>query len=284
MVPDQGILSRPYHGPEVALPLETSHRNGTDVLRRIYDALSAHSDKYRLDLIIIAPYGGDFKIQDRCGSWEGLVEMKTTHCTLGRDPATGELQLKHRAIHPSGKRLFFTWRTQWHFLFTSVTAEPQSNIKEDFDMLIPKCAIPSAWWNTNRDEWLSWDYRHCQRFKVPKNSPEELGRTIERIVDTARVEYPAIAPSIPMDDLPPEVVDGGFSGFPNSAQSDPGADRTSGLPDVDRAAAGNSDPRPGWRTLPFRKGFGDARHDENRGSYDSWCGAVLQELCRERSV
>ncbi|KAI4264878.1 MAG: hypothetical protein L6R42_000031 [Xanthoria sp. 1 TBL-2021] len=170
---------------DILMPRYDGWLNALKPIRYLQRAFRQYSNDFDVELCLIFPMFGDFKIKHRRDLSEVFVEHKSHKLDLKRD-ADGQISgMRHRPNYNLGKsdRYVFTWLTQWDFLLT--TAINKTTGKEEALFLI-RDNIPLDWWNDFNRQWLDWpttSHGNVQEWLIDLDSPEQAVRQIESILN-----------------------------------------------------------------------------------------------------
>ncbi|KAL8854856.1 MAG: hypothetical protein Q9221_000362 [Calogaya cf. arnoldii] len=153
-------------------------------IRFLQRAFQQYSNDFDIELCLIFPMFGDFKIKHRKDLTEVFVEHKSGKFELTRD-ANGQISsMRHMPVYELSRssRFIFCWLAQWDFL---LTARINNETKKQEALFLIRDVIPSEWWNDTAQAWLHWPSDNLDKLReyvIDMDSPEQALRQIETIL------------------------------------------------------------------------------------------------------
>lgn len=232
--------------------------NALGRLQRYFTAFQNCSERFRVDLVGVRPFGGDFKIIEISTQQEVFVELKDGIVEVVTDEESGSLVLRHPLANPAGpdgRRPIFTWKAQWDYLLSADLAQGHAYV-------FPRDKVPAGWWDRHG---IGEMWEGFQAYKINLGRDRCMVRGIEEVLDRTRAENGSMRARNVRPVRP----------SPDEAWKE--TEHHLGSGDAGPVA------RHGWSTSGLRRGFGSAAHEELRGdTYPQWASEVLIELCRAR--
>ncbi|KAL8982261.1 MAG: hypothetical protein Q9205_003171 [Flavoplaca limonia] len=241
--------------PSALLPGQKQLYQAMSQVRELYEAFAKHSRDFRVELVGVSPLLADLKLIGHNRKAELFVEVKKEHCLLESDGRSKTPQLLYIRQVLRDRRLMFSWKSQWDYLFLTVKNMPTKAF------LLPRDRIPIPWFNS----WPQGEYLKMasgfEEYSVDVSSEESIVRDIERIIhrEDQKGSMNATRP-IPVDSAERKYLKKGYIGRKDSLDSGMWFQR--------------------WSTRGFLRGFGSADHGEARGlTYGQFGSEVMIEIC-----
>ncbi|KAL9639676.1 MAG: hypothetical protein Q9204_001003, partial [Flavoplaca sp. TL-2023a] len=261
----------------VLMPRYQGWVNALKPIRFLQRAFRQYSNDFDIELCLIFPMIGDFKIKHRKDLTEVFVEHKSGRVDLTRD-ANGQISsMRHLPNYNLGKntRFMFDWLAQWDFLLTAAT---NKETKKEEALFLIRDIIPDDWWNNTTQEWRYWPRESLDNIRkcvIDLDSPKQAVRQIETILyrikevhktfkATGFIPVPAVKETDSYTEIDPAYIDD---------LNDPKGKKETFYDDDDR-----------WTSLDLWKGLGSPETEIRMPTIEFFQSERLLELCREKSA